>query len=200
MTFNKKSILPGMFVLMLAFSAGCLGGKGGGTTEPTPNTQPSGDTNTNAVEKTISFAVSGIPANNMVYLEEVSKNKDEITLAVKVKGGADVYGAALEITFDGSKIGYINAAEGNYLSQGFAATSFSKALEQGSTGILLIGIHRQGIITGVTGDGALCNIVFKALTEQSATAIGFNAVNNNLKSPDGTIAGTSFIGGNLSYK
>jgi len=147
----------------------------------------------------ISFIPSGNPINNSVYLSQVSTNNNEITLAVKVKGGINVYGAAIEINFDGSKINYVSAEEGSYLSQGVAGTTaFVAGLAQGNSGVLLIGVNKQGIVPGVNGDGTLAQIVLKALNTQTNTAIVFNAVNNTLKSPTGNISGTAFLGGSLS--
>lgn len=193
MRFNRKSVLSGLFVLMFVFLAGC-GGKAGGTTEPTPPNPP-------AAQKTITFTASGTPSNNSVYLKEVIKNNDEITLAVNVKGGTNVYGTAIEITFDGNKIGYVSTLEGNYINQGNSGTTtFSAGLEQGSSGVLLIGIDKKGIATGVSGDGTLCQIILRALADQTGTSVSFNTANSSLKSPSGNIAGTSFSGGSISYK
>lgn len=181
---SKKIILLGIILLVNIFFVSCGGGGSSGT-----------------VTSTISFTPSGSPLNNSVYLEQVSANNDEITLAVKVKGGTDVCNAIIEINFDGSNISYISAAEGNYLNQGAAGTTtFSAGLEQGTIGVLLIGVDKKGIVSGVTGDGILAQIVLKALNTQTNTAINFNVTNNTLKSSSGAnISGTNFLGGSLSY-
>lgn len=193
MKIDIKGVFPGIFVLMLAFLVGCDPSGGDGKTDPTsPST----------TSKTISFTSSGSPSGNSVYLEQVSTNNDEITLALKVKGGTDVCNAIIEINFDGSKINYVSAAEGSYLSQGTAGTTtFSAGLEQGSNGVLLIGVNKKGIVSGVTGDGILAQIVLKALNTQLNTAVNFNAANSALQSSSGAnIPGTGFSGGNLSYQ
>lgn len=145
----------------------------------------------------ISFASSGNPSTNSVYLEKVSSNNDEITLAVQIKGGLDVYGAALWLTYDGSKIKYVSAsASGSYLGSDL---TFSPALLNGQEGILLLGIDKKGNAVGTDGDGKLMTLIFKALTVQSNTDISCNATNSMLKSPAGNITGTNWLGGSLRY-
>ncbi|MDD5773589.1 MAG: PKD domain-containing protein [bacterium] len=150
---------------------------------------------------TISFTPSGIPSDNTVYLEQVAINNDEITLAVRVKGGTNVYGAAMEITYDSSKINYISISQGNYLGAK-ADTAFYASLINGQKGILLIGIDKKGNVPGTNGDGTLVTIVFRAVATQTNTAIGFNIQHSVLKSPNAgnaNIPGTLWIGGSLSY-
>ncbi|MFH1288059.1 MAG: cohesin domain-containing protein [bacterium] len=187
---NRKFILLGISAFLLVSLIGCFGG--GGTTEPTPP----------PTVKTISFTPSGSPIANSVYLEKVSTNNDEITLAVKIQGGTNVYAAALEINFDSSKIQYISALEGTYLNQGGTITSYSVKLEEGSTGVLLIGVSRQAGAAGVNGNGTIATVVLKALTVQTNTSIGFNITSSELKLPagGGKISGVNWFGGSLSYQ
>lgn len=189
---NKKFILLGISTFLLVSLIGCFGGGGGGTTEPTP--QPT--------VKIISFTPSGSPTANSVYLEKVSTNNDEITLAVKIQGGTNVYAAALEINFDSSKIQYISALEGAYFNQGGTSTSYSVKLEEGSTGVFLIGVSRQSGTAGVNSDGTIATVVFKALSDQTDTSISFNIISSELKLPagGGKISGVNWVGGNLSYQ
>jgi hypothetical protein len=181
-----------MFVLMLAFLIGC-GGKGGDTTDPTQ------------AQRTILFTVSGSPLNNTVYLEEVSKNNDEITLAVKVKGGADVYGTRIEIMVDPNMIRYVSATKGSYFDQGGFPTTFVDGPERDkngdplNNGVYLIGYNRKENDPGVNGDGILCQIVFKALTAQTNTSISFNAVKSSLYNGSEISVGNNWIGGSFDF-
>lgn len=186
---NIKAIRLVIFFLFLVLNGylGCGGSNNTGPVSPPANST-----------QVISFASSGTPSTNSVYLEKVSINNDEITLAVKVKGGSDVYGAALWLTYDGSKIKYVSASStGSYLGSDL---TFSKALLNGQEGTLLLGIDKKGNASGSNGDGILLAVVFKALTTQLNTNISFNDTNSMLKSPAGNITGTNWFGGNLSYE
>ncbi|MFH1288580.1 MAG: PKD domain-containing protein [bacterium] len=147
--------------------------------------------------KTIFFNTSGAPVNNSVYLEKLSTNGDEITLDIKVKGGTNVYGAALEMTYDSAKISYIFSSKGDYLG---ADIDYFSNLYNNQQGLLLIGIGKTGDVPGVNGDGSLCTVVFKALAAQTGTPIQLNSTNSCLKSPTSDIPGTSWFGGSLSYQ
>lgn len=182
-------------VLILMVFNGC------GKSDTTTSSQPTLDTT--VTPKAISFTTDGSSIAGSVYLEKMSSSNDEITLAVNVKGGVNVYGAALEIVYDGSKVKYVSSsASGSYLGSDLL---FESRLFRGQEGILLVGISRQPEIakTGVSGDGTLLVVVLKALATQANTDIGFNVTNSWLKSPDATnpdISGTVWIGGDLSYQ
>jgi hypothetical protein len=180
------------YITIISIIIGSIGcGKKSGVSGPDPNL-------------VISFTSSGSPSDNSVYLEEVSKKYNEITLALKVKGGNNVFGAAMEITYDGSLLGYVSASEGTYLNKNGIETMFASSLNNGHEGILLIGCNRKGNAQGENGDGLLATIVLKAKANQTNTLIGFNAVNCALELPGGSspkyIAGTKWLGGSLSYK
>lgn len=182
---GEKYILFRVIIIIIILFIGC-GKKSSNSTTST---------------KTVSFTSSNAPSDNSVYLEEVSKNNDEVTLAAQIKGGSDVFGTAIEIKFDGSKVSFVSAEEGIYFNQGTVGTStFSANLEQGDSSILLIGINRKVDVRGVPGDGILCRIVFKALAEQTDTPISFNTVNSSLYDSGKVSRGNSWIGGSLSYK
>ncbi|MDD5774145.1 MAG: cohesin domain-containing protein [bacterium] len=149
----------------------------------------------------ISFTASGSPSTNSVYLEKVSTNNDEITLAIKVKEGTDVYGAAPTITYDGSKINFVSAsASGSYLGNDLA---FFAVKLNDQEGTLIIGIDKKGTSAGTGGDGTLLTIVLKATSTQSNTAIEFNTTNsllyNSQPKSNNTISNTTWLGGSLSY-
>lgn len=160
-----------------------------------------GDDNNSPAEpskvKAISFTASGNPGNNSVYLEKVSTNGDEITLDIKVKGGTDVYDAALEINYDSSKISYVSSLKGDYLG---ANIYYLANLYNSQQGILLIGTGKKGNVLGANGDGSLCTVVFKALVVQTGNPIQFNNTNSCLNSPSSNISGTIWLGGTLSYQ
>lgn len=190
----KKLFLHIAIIFIIISSVSCGKKKGGGGSEiagPDPSL-------------VISFTPSGSPVANSVYLEEAGKKNNEITLALKVKGGSNVFGAAVEITYDSSLVSYDSASEGTYLNQSGAATMFASSLNNGKEGIILIGCDRKGKAQGVNGDGVLATIYLKATSATQNTLIGINATNSALKLPGGppskNITGTVWLGGSLSYK
>ncbi|MDD5773816.1 MAG: cohesin domain-containing protein [bacterium] len=173
-----------IFLCLMHFNGCKCGGSGGGGTAPSAQT---------------TFSPSGTPTGNTVYLDGTTSSNNTITLNIKVKGGTDVYGGALEITYNPNLIAYSTSQVGTYLGTG---AENKAALYNGQQGTLLLGTFRSGHLSGVTGDGLLATVTFKALTAQTNTYIGFNTTNSFLKSSIDTtsnISGTSWLGGVLSY-
>lgn len=158
--------------------------------------------NVSAYVPTISFTVSGSPVNNSVYLEKVSTNNDEITLAIKVKGGSNVWAASMILNI-GSNIKYVSETDGGYLPVPVYVTE-----DADNSGILVIGTSKQRADTaGVNGDGTLVTIKLRALATQLNTAVGFNTTESFLLiytasegDPNRFIQGTTWLGGSLSYQ
>ncbi len=177
---NKIKIVSGILLFLFISLIGCSKSDEGN--DNTSTTNPT-------LAPTICFTPQVDPTTNSVYLEKVWSNNDEITIAVNVKGGTDVYGAALWLTYDGNKIKYLSTSPSeSYLGNN---PTFSSALLNGQEGILLLGIDKRGNVLGSNGDGAL--------TVQSNTDMSFSATNSMLKSPVGNITGTNWLGGSLSY-
>lgn len=180
-------------VIISATMVSCGKGCGGGSTEPS---------------KVVSFASSELPSDNSVYLESKSTFNDEITLDIKIKAGCNVYAASFYLTYDGSKINYISIKEGSYFNHDGAGTLFKAELDKGQQGVLIVGITRSGIVSGVGGDGTLATVVLKAMVEQAGTVIGFNTAGSTLDLPDDYdnnpmndhISGTDWLGGSLNYQ
>lgn len=202
----RKYFLCAVFICMAISSVNC--GKKGD--DPVTGTTLI-DTTVNITVDTslvISFIPSDSPSDTTVtvFLEKVSNQDNQITLELRIKGGVNVFGAAVEINYDSSLISYVSASEGTYLNQGGNLTVFVPSLNDGQQGILLIGCDRQGTVQGADGAGVLANIIFKATSKQTNTLIEFNTINSSLYEPgiiDSTsqkIEGTSWMGGYLSYK
>lgn len=200
----KKYLFYLSIIAIIIISISCGKKNGSSVSDPTGTGEPVVDPSL-----VISFTPSGSPSDNSIYLEEVSKDYNEITLALKIKGGNNVFGAVIEITYDSSLVSYFSAKEGTYLNQGDNETVFYPSLNIDSNdnkqeGILLIGYNRLNFAKGVNGDGLLATIIFRAKTKQTNTLIGFNTINSTLELPAGSSpkfsTGTSWIGGNLSYQ
>lgn len=192
----KKFLLGIAVVANLFLPHGCnCSGKGSDTTGSTT------DSTTQAAVKTISFQTSGVPVDNSVYIEAISSDADKITLAVKVKGGIDVYSAVLEVDYDGNKVSFDTCSvEGNYLK----VDAGDCKIKLYRKGVLLIEVGKTGDVHGVDGDGLLLTLNFKALTTQSNAPIVFDTTNsvlyNSIKPPNGIISDTGWLGGSLSYE
>lgn len=159
-----------------------------------------GNDSTGVSGKIISFNSSGVPVDNSVYFEKLESDNDDIYMALKVKGGADVFGCAIEINYDSTMLKYLSYSRGDYL--GTAQDSILYAmLDKGQEGILLVGSDKKGAVPGANGDGYLVIIVFKVIDLPTSTDIGFNVTNSCLKSTsasDPDISGTIWLGGTLS--
>ncbi|MFH1288065.1 MAG: PKD domain-containing protein [bacterium] len=162
--------------------------------------EASTDVNVDVYIPEIAFTAVGTPVANSVYIEQVSTNDDEITLAVKIKGGSNVWAASVVLNLD-ANIKYISKTDGDYL--GTSPVQLSD-----DNGVLIIGCSLQlPVTTGVDGDGTLVTIKLKALATQSNTTIGFNTTESSLliytagqDDPSRFIQGTTWLGGNLSYQ
>lgn len=158
--------------------------------------------NVSAYAPTISFTATGAPVNNSVYLEKVSTNNDEIILAIKVKGGSNVWAASAILNI-GPNIKYVSRTSGDYLPVPVYVTE-----DADNSGILVIGTSKQRAdTTGVNGDGTLVTIKLRALASQLNTAVGFNTAESSLliytateNDPTRYIQGTTWLGGSLSYQ
>lgn len=158
--------------------------------------------------KVVSFTSSGLPSDNSVYLESKSTSNDEITLDIKIKAGSNVYAASFYLTYDGNKINYISIVEGSYLNHDGVSTLFKAELDKGQQGVLIVGITRCGMVSGVSGDGTLATVVLKVAVEQAGAVIGFDTASSTLDLPDDYdnnplndhISGTNWIGGSVGYE
>lgn len=199
---TKFSICIITFFMLIIYTSCSKSENGNLDSNPVGGTVPDTTSATGEAEdKILSFLAFGIPVNKSIYLEQVAVNNDKMTLAIKVKGGTDVYGAVLEITYDSSKIKYESSAKGYYLG-GIEDTLFYTFLVNGQEGRLHIAVDKKGNVPGANGDGILATIVVKALTGQVNTAIKFNATISNLMSATSSnpISGTTWLGGSLTYQ
>jgi hypothetical protein len=186
-------------VLIFIFFTSCS--KGGDDNSGSNPTNPSTDTTAIDPTKIFSFTTSGSPVNNSVYMEQTTIDNDKIILAIKIKGGADVYGSVMEITYDSSKIKHELSAQGDYLG-GVGDILFYPFLVNGQEGRLHIAIDKKGTVSGSNGNGILAIVTLKALKVQVNTPISFDTTISNLMPSNSNtpISGTSWLGGTLSYQ
>lgn len=120
---------------------------------------------------------------------------EEITFTVSVSNVNNLSNYGFDITYDTSKLNYVDSVEGNFLSENDAVnTSFQSALENGDEGKVVIGNARTiSPLTGISGNGDLFTLTFSVLS--SATSGTSNVVISStsfLSSPSENIAITSW--------
>lgn len=176
-----------MFCILsaLVIISACGGGGGGGS-----STSPS---------STITFtADSSSPGSNTVYMTRNSSESSGNTLAVdiKVNNASDVYGAAFDVDFDSSKMTYSTYSNGSFLEQGGASVSYQVATQSGNSGKLVVGISKQGAVSGASGIGTLLTLKFNV---SGGTDIDFS--NNQLANSSGSsISGITWSGGTVTVQ
>lgn len=113
-------------------------------------------------------------------------NGSTFTLAVKAYKVSNLFGAAFDLSYDTSKIKVQTVADGGFL---FYAMTPQKS--EGSN-LLTVGLSSQadssGNVTGVDGDGTLCNITFKAV---GAGTTEIKVVSGSAKFYDTSLVATS---------
>lgn len=89
---------------------------------------------------------------------------ESFDISVTITEVSDLYAYGFEIDYDPTVFNFVGAAEGNFLKNGGATTSFNAALENDNEGKLIIGNARLlNPATGVSGEGELFTMTFKAV-------------------------------------
>jgi Lamin Tail Domain/Cohesin domain len=131
----------------------------GGIINGTPGAQNSVST-TSPSEMTVAFAASTSPNQG-----------DTFTLQLDIANGTDVTNYGFDLLYDATALEYISTSEGDFLSEtGTVSTAFNAGLENGNLGKIVIGNARLDVPqTGVSGDGDLLDVTFRALTVTTST-------------------------------
>jgi general secretion pathway protein D len=102
----------------------------------------------------------------------VSKSTNSpFTISVYIENVTDLYFANIYIKYDPDKLSYVDGAEGSFLDQGGASTSFFA--EEVESGIVNVAITRLSPKSGASGTGVLCTMTFKGTASNSQTNISF---------------------------
>lgn len=175
--------LFGYLLIALLFMVFACGGGGGGGTGPNP---------------VITFAPdSASPGDNSVYMAQNLSLSSGDVLAIDVKANnisGNVYGVAFDVLFDSSKTTYNGYTLGSFLESGGYSAVYQPSE---SSGRLVMGISRQGLVNGTSGSGTIVTLKLR-VTGSSAVAFDTNR-SNLLERISGTetqaIAGVSWHGG-----
>lgn len=132
---------------------------------------------------------------NTVYVKRNASLSSGSTVAVdvKVNSVSNVYGAAFDVDFDSSKMTYAGCTQGSFLEQSGGCVA---NLQPGNNGKLVVGISKQGSVSGVSGSGTVVTLKF---TASGSSSVAFS--NNALKDPNNqTISGTTWTGGSITVQ
>jgi hypothetical protein len=91
---------------------------------------------------------------------------------VKIDDVADLYGLSFDVVFDPDLLKVVSFSEGGFLKSDGKPTTF---LGTTTSGRLIIGMTRQGCVTGMNGGGELAEIVFKP-KQPGTTTLKFESV------------------------
>ncbi|NHZ73757.1 MAG: hypothetical protein GWP16_04735 [Nitrospirae bacterium] len=142
-------------VVFSSIGCGGGGGGGGGPTEPPP---PSSG---------VRFTPAGSAGSNSVYLAQgTNTTANRFVLDVKASQVDDLYGVSFNLVFPNGRLRWIpgGSKEGSFLSSG-GSTDF--IVEQGSPGVLVVGLSLLGEVEGSSGSGTLLSLEFEPLSAGS---------------------------------
>jgi hypothetical protein len=146
-------------VAVVFSSVGCGGGGGGGggPTEPPPPTS------------LVKFTPDGSAGANSIYLAQGNNTQvSRFVLDVKVSQVEDLYGVSFNLVYPNARLKWIpgGTKEGTHLS---SSGSTDLLVEEGSPGVLVVGISLLGDVAGSSGSGTLLSLEFEAVSAGSGT-------------------------------
>jgi general secretion pathway protein D len=107
------------------------------------------------------------------------KLNEQFNVQVNASGAQDLYNAVFVVTFDPKHLEVVTQSAGPLLKQNGASISF-QAFAANKKGELWISQSRQKVAEGVTGNGSLATVTFKAIGQGSA-GIGLSSTNFSTK-------------------
>lgn len=152
------------------------------------------DNDATGPSQTITF--SGTSAgSNSVYMAKNDELSSGDTLAIDIKTSnvSNVFGAAFDMDFDSSKMTYDSYAAGSFLESGGSTVNYQVALQSGNSGKIVVGISRQGAVSGVSGSETLVTLKFKVSGNSSVTFSNYELRDSSNQS----ILGISWYGGTV---
>lgn len=155
----------------------------------------SGESSSTSPSSTIVFSGS-TPGSNSVYLAQNNIIGDDLTIDIKVNNlSSGIYGAAFNVDFDSSKIMYESYTNGSFLEQGDNSATYQVALQSNNSGRLVLGISRQGNVSGVMGSGTLITLKFRVA---GSSSLSFS--DNELRDSSNQVISTTWYGGEVTVQ
>lgn len=160
--------------------------------QPEPESQavdptlPSGDVDDTDVEVSPEIPESNIPELPVQVPPKMSRAffsgpelvdvGSEFDLVVQVAEVESLFSAPMFITFDPKVLEFVEAAEGDFLRSGNSATVFTASPPGQDSGRVIVGYKQGAGGKGVTGDGPLYNLRFRAL-ESGRSVVNLERIN-----------------------
>lgn len=142
----------------------------------------------------IRFQPSVFPAPaGSLTLQLRSSTTEEITLVLTATQVEDLYGWALDLTFDTGILTFVSFEEGDFLRE--ENVEVSSQLVDDSDGRLIVGQTRVGNVAGVDGSGDVLELTFQAETEGSG---GIRPENGAAFDSDGNDLPLEILGGSVT--
>ena len=135
------------------------------------------------------------PGPNTVTLREQSAAGDLVTVRVQVTETSNVYGAAVDLTYDASELEYVDWAAGTFLEQGGQSPNYT--VQAAQAGRVVIGVSRTGNAGGAStsGNRPLIYIVFRVTRLGDTTVFIQNGSLADNQFPPQDLSGISWFGG-----
>lgn len=149
--------------------------------------------------RTITFAGTSSPGIDAVYTAKNNALSSGDILAIDVKMNnlsSNVYGAAFDVDFDSTKITFDSYVAGSFLESGGNTVNYHMGLQSGNNGKLVVGISRQGSVSGVSGSGTIVTLKFK-VTGNSSVAFSNYELRDSNNLP---ISGINWYGGSITIQ
>ncbi|HON83997.1 MAG TPA: stalk domain-containing protein, partial [Caldisericia bacterium] len=112
--------------------------------------------------KTISLKVI-LATRTKILIEKISVNPgSEFEIKINVNDAANLYGFGFTLKYNKEYLDLIDVVEGDFLKKDGVSTLFLKNIDK-EKGEVIIGVSRTSNVDGVSGDGTLLIVKFKAL-------------------------------------
>lgn len=168
-----------LLLLLAGVAAPACGGPT--PTNPTPPPPPP--------PPTVTFVAAANPGTNAIALGLSTSTAAAFTLVLSAIDVADLYGYAVDLTFDPKIVMFDSAEAGSFLDGGGAVAT---QVSEGPPGTLVIGQSRVGAVPGVSGSGALLRLNFVSL---AGGVSPFTTANGGAFSSTGAPLATQMFGG-----
>jgi hypothetical protein len=173
-------------IVVLAFACLVAVACGGSTpTTPTPRPPPP--------PPTVRFVAEANPSTDSIALGMTMTTPAAFTLVLSAIEVADLYGFAVDLTYDPAIVMFDTAEAGAFLAG--EGISVSTQVTEGPPGTLVIGQTRVGAVAGVSGGGALLTLNFKSVAAGSTT---FATATAGAVDSTGAALATQIFGGTVT--
>jgi len=160
----------------------------GGNSPTTP--RPTTTTTTTLPPNRVTFVADANPGSDAIALSLADSSATEFTLALTAVGVTDLYGFAVDLTFDPAVVAFDSFEAGAFLDN--PGGSVTTQVAENPAGTLVIGQTRVGAFPGVSGDGTLLTLHFTTLVAGTSP---FAPANASAFDSTGAALSTQFYGG-----